>query len=563
MTLTKDLYQAPGSGSVNRTVESKLNETVSVTDFMTDAEKAGIVAGTVDVTAAIQDALDSLSSGGTLITPPGSVLLATDTLTMSEHTTFDLNGSTLNFNITGKYRCLVTNNFCTVRNGTVANITSDATVWGAEWQQPVCIGFSNSITDAVHDVLVENLTITSTSPEGNAVFVMGACYNITVQNIDIPDSAYLGEPIGGHWSVEPGGDETQGTGHPNNITFRNIRIGEMSYATGTAACFLSACRNVTLENIFIEDFQNGSAVRVFAGDHGFTYSIDQLARVEGVVLTARNVSGKALKGITVDMRDTLEAVVVWSSSITFDNCNLQSRLTTSTSSRGLDLGGTDGVTIRNSKLDLFYNGVFLNGKVTNLQLENNRITNSYKNGLDADNSADCANLDLIGNKFEGSNTAGGTGYDIVFGSNINNITIERNVFDSPSATYNVYALSAAPPSDMKVINNHTIDAAGTSYVFGSSSSADICTLFNGNTVASTFTNNIRGGQDHVPYALSSGQNSTAQQKIMINDVVASYGTYEQGDIIWNTGAAASGTAGWICVTAGTPGTWKTFGAISA
>ncbi|WP_367645853.1 right-handed parallel beta-helix repeat-containing protein [Paenarthrobacter ureafaciens] len=41
------------------------------------------------------------------------------------------------------------------------------------------------------------------------------------------------------------------------------------------------------------------------------------------------------------------------------------------------------------------------------------------------------------------------------------------------------------------------------------------------------------------------------------------GTYSVGDIIWNSAPAASGTMGWVCVTAGTPGTWKTFGSISA
>lgn len=41
------------------------------------------------------------------------------------------------------------------------------------------------------------------------------------------------------------------------------------------------------------------------------------------------------------------------------------------------------------------------------------------------------------------------------------------------------------------------------------------------------------------------------------------GTYLQGDIIWNSAPTAGGTIGWVCTTAGTPGTWKTFGAISA
>jgi len=41
------------------------------------------------------------------------------------------------------------------------------------------------------------------------------------------------------------------------------------------------------------------------------------------------------------------------------------------------------------------------------------------------------------------------------------------------------------------------------------------------------------------------------------------GTYEVGDIIYNSAPAAGGTIGWVCTTAGTPGTWKTFGAIAA
>ena len=37
--------------------------------------------------------------------------------------------------------------------------------------------------------------------------------------------------------------------------------------------------------------------------------------------------------------------------------------------------------------------------------------------------------------------------------------------------------------------------------------------------------------------------------------------WAKGDIVYNTGAAAGGKVGWVCVTAGTPGTWKAFGAI--
>lgn len=41
------------------------------------------------------------------------------------------------------------------------------------------------------------------------------------------------------------------------------------------------------------------------------------------------------------------------------------------------------------------------------------------------------------------------------------------------------------------------------------------------------------------------------------------GTWQPGDIVFNAAPAAGGTVGWVCTAAGTPGTWKTFGAIAA
>jgi len=52
-------------------------------------------------------------------------------------------------------------------------------------------------------------------------------------------------------------------------------------------------------------------------------------------------------------------------------------------------------------------------------------------------------------------------------------------------------------------------------------------------------------------------------KITFGAAAPTTGTWAQGDIVINTGAAASGQVGWVCVTAGTPGTWKTFGVIVA
>lgn len=41
------------------------------------------------------------------------------------------------------------------------------------------------------------------------------------------------------------------------------------------------------------------------------------------------------------------------------------------------------------------------------------------------------------------------------------------------------------------------------------------------------------------------------------------GTWQPGDVVFNASPSAGGMVGWVCTAAGSPGTWKTFGAISA
>ena len=60
--------------------------------------------------------------------------------------------------------------------------------------------------------------------------------------------------------------------------------------------------------------------------------------------------------------------------------------------------------------------------------------------------------------------------------------------------------------------------------------------------------------------------ATSQRRTFLNiegTAAPASGTWRRGDRVWNTAPSASGTLGWICVTAGTPGTWKTFGSIAA
>lgn len=47
-----------------------------------------------------------------------------------------------------------------------------------------------------------------------------------------------------------------------------------------------------------------------------------------------------------------------------------------------------------------------------------------------------------------------------------------------------------------------------------------------------------------------------------NSAAPTTGTWKVGDLVYNVTPTAGGFVGWVCTTAGTPGTWKTFGAIT-
>ena len=87
------------------------------------------------------------------------------------------------------------------------------------------------------------------------------------------------------------------------------------------------------------------------------------------------------------------------------------------------------------------------------------------------------------------------------------------------------------------------------------------------------TNVTCGRSAAVPYAniifpagvfIGSGDGSDPNSGRQVTYAAAppTSGAHAQGDRVYNNAPTAGGSEGWVCVTTGTPGTWKTFGAIS-
>lgn len=64
------------------------------------------------------------------------------------------------------------------------------------------------------------------------------------------------------------------------------------------------------------------------------------------------------------------------------------------------------------------------------------------------------------------------------------------------------------------------------------------------------------------YAVRKSGNINTSLVRMLDSAAPTTGTWAVGDIVYNDTPTSGGHIGWVCTAAGTPGTWKTFGAIS-
>jgi hypothetical protein len=68
---------------------------------------------------------------------------------------------------------------------------------------------------------------------------------------------------------------------------------------------------------------------------------------------------------------------------------------------------------------------------------------------------------------------------------------------------------------------------------------------------------------HLFTSFALGPDGTNGRVITVGSAAPTSGDHASGEIVFNNAPSAGGKAGWICVTAGTPGVWKAFGPIDA
>lgn len=532
----------------------------------TSVEKFGAKGdGTTDDALAFQATSDLSGIKGILLAADKTYKL-TNEWVLSANQTIDLNGSTIRFDLDGAVTCLYTKSGCTVKNGTVENNGVNFAGSGNS-QCPIVIGEFSAFETNFVNVTIENLTIISNRPNGNGIFVTSSSRNVRIINIDFPSSANLGRAILCHWGAA--GAAASGTFHPSNILIENINIADLTFSASTCnAIFISACSDVVIRNVRANLVSNGAVIFLFAGDYGFQYgtAFEQQYGAGGIKID--NVVGTAPFILQTNMKNTFDVIKVQPSVIHVRNIAGTSSDNTTAINAGLRLQNVTGLVAEDCDFFDFRNGVYLDDGIINLTVKGGNIRNCTREGFYSV-LADVSLLKIQDISFSANNSLNVASTADIRVDKAVNVKILRNTFDSPLCTWSVRISGGANSAfDVQIIGNDSLDVdatAGPVYSIGGTSDVGICTAYRDNSAAVIPTNGIRGGQLNVPAFIGAQNGSAPSANVAIyqGKNAPTAGTYGLGDIVLKTNPTAGGKAGFICTTAGTPGTWKTWGSITA
>lgn len=236
--------------------------------------------------------------GGRVFGFSGSQVKSTRPITVLDRVVLDLEFSTVKPYLSGSsdygFR---PRSYAQILNGTIAVQSSGSPGSQGGYHAPIKIGpfygeggtvASPSLEEGVTGIVLRNLILSTTATDHVAIGILGGANNILIENITVPDSSVMSFAIGADWGVVGSISSTTTemynnsvtylagnayTTHPNNITFKNIRIGNLSRASGefSSGIRFSAVHNVTVENVNIAGTQY-SGVFHTAGDLGYEFA---------------------------------------------------------------------------------------------------------------------------------------------------------------------------------------------------------------------------------------------------------------------------------------------------
>lgn len=378
---------------------------------------------------------------------------------------------------------------------------------------------------------------------GRNNLTIGAADGVTIDGCLLQAADRISPKFG--IDIEPDGNQEAA----RNILIRNCLIKD-NVSGGIALGGNSGSYKINISNCVIEN--NGVGVSLDS-----TYDINiEGNRFYGGALTGvgggggfTNVKNCTFRGNTVNLGDTatvgktgITATGVKTENVIFDSnviygCN-----------RGIGLnGGTRFIVSNNTIRGLGGVAIRQDGTVTASQFIGNNI--STNTAGDATYFGAATNCLFANNRF--SDTYSNALYGIFVDCEI----VGNQFTNWASGAANAAALLAAGLNGCLVQGNYFKAGAGSNFAVEESNAPTTPSYIQGNYAAYTSSMN--------PFQ------KVKSATLMEDNHLARYaaapvaGTWLVGQRVYVPTPAAGGVLGYVCVTAGTPGTWKSFGAIAA
>jgi len=522
MTKTRDLadlgggFIQAGTGAVQRTVESKLQDVVSVKDF------GAVGDGVADDTAAIQAAINAVASkGGTVRLPAGTYKVSSRINLASKLGLIGDKGAVINSTVVADC-CLQANN------------ATDITIQGLTIEGNDA-SYSNIYFNTCERIYVVNCRLTKAGAHG--IYVLNS-------NFVIVDSCELSENY--YYGVE----DKLGTRnkYSNNRCYLNGNTGTATSAGGRGINIWMATDCVLIGNSFINNTEYGSRIYSQTGDSinstgnriiGNFYNNNTRADLVLYDETGGQIVDTIIDSCIVrrNTNTTLGVIALLSGHKTkVSNCIISKE-----GAFGTDIGYQFTTNTKSSLANCY---------VANLQYgftlggsSNSVVSNFYADGIAICQLGTSTNSTIEESRF----IHGGPGAsDICFNAVgvVGPHKFINNYFDS---FYGAIYLSATLGDAL--LGNETVNSG--LYGIRLNVNAPVANINAGN-------NKFDSAFVWEAQALSGSKTNYGRHTTYYTTAPTNL-TWSVGDICYNSAPAIGQPKGWVCTVAGNPGTWVSLG----
>ena len=201
------------------------------------------------------------------------------------------------------------------------------------------------------------------------------------------------------------------------------------------------------------------------------------------------------------------------------------------------------------------NGIEIVG--TNITIENNIIYNCAQDGVYV---KDSANININNNNVHDNTRFG------VWFNNVDYISVNNNrIYDNVGCGLALGRQEEQQCNHISIIGNELYQTddgtqtTGIQMLYCNDVKVLSCKSYGQTVDYDIYRNNVT----NLVSQLNPVQGASTTKSIMHSTSVPATGHYNVGDIVFFTSPSAGGYIGAVCVTAGSPGTWKNFGSISS